>query len=306
MARIKLPWGTYLAYTAYTVLIFCVGLVLTFPMDKVAERLVATAGERTGWHFEVVGADWMPLTGLKMDALIGTPPGGEPMLVQDVRLGVAAGKLRQGTLLLDHRANLFGGDLSGLLEATDLKKSAAYTWSGQVNQLNLAELPAPPKTTPLGVWMDGATLEGKVDASGQAGWRRNELLRGNGDMTIGADGLVIHLARSPLGAINLPLGDIDARLTWQRGRVEVQSLTIQGKVVKGEGSGRIVVGRTAAVSRLDLRFTGTLEESFPMRDIVAGMLKSKGEPVTISLRGTLANPILYVNGKTINQLMAGR
>ena len=70
-------------------------------------------------------------------------------------------------------------------------------------------------------------------------------------------------------------------------------------------AGLVLLGRSPEVSRLDLRFTGTLEPGFPMRDLVTQFLNLKDARVTITIKGTVARPLLFVNGKSVDRLLQG-
>jgi len=164
----------------------------------------------------------------------------------------------------------------------------------------------PPPGVPSQPALEGMSLTGEVSADGAMGWRGDRPLRGNGELSVQIADLVVALAKSPLGALNLPLGHVDGTFTWQRGRIEVVNLSVDGDVVNARGSGRIIVGSTPRNTRLDLRLKGDLGNAFPMADVVKALLKTKGKPVTISLKGTMEVPVLYINGRTLDRLMLGR
>jgi hypothetical protein len=42
-----------------------------------------------------------------------------------------------------------------------------------------------------------------------------------------------------------------------------------------------------------------------MRQMVMSMLKLTEEDVTITIKGTLARPLLYVNGRSVDRILAG-
>ena len=73
----RMRWTAVLAYTVYGVLVFLLGLVLTFPVGEVLGRLTDLAEARSGWRLEVRDSGWAFPTGLSAGTLNGTGPKGD-------------------------------------------------------------------------------------------------------------------------------------------------------------------------------------------------------------------------------------
>lgn len=298
-------WLAWAGYTLFGLAVFVAGMVVTFPVQVVADRLGAQVAERTGWQVAFRGGGWMPLTGVRFDEVTATPPAGRPIEVSDVRLKGAPTRLLEGVLFLHHDARVYGGRVVGQLEVEGRGPEAAYTWDGHVRDVDLSTLPFPPPGVRMAPWAKDMALAGDGAMDVRTGWRAHEPARGNGTMTVELDRLGVSVPNSPLGRLALPIGRATARLNWQRGNVDVEDLVITGDVLQGSGGGRVRLGATPQASHLDLRFTGAMGSAFPMREMVEGILNSQGSSVTISIRGSLASPILYVNGKPLHRLMTG-
>lgn len=292
-------------YAAFAVVVFLAALVATFPVGQVTGRVTALIEARTGWHVEVVGARWLLPAGLGARAVTGTGPHGEQVALGDVRLQMAPWKLKDGTVAVDHDIHAYGGRATGHLDVEPPAGDPGYRWKGEIKGLALDALPPPPPEMRVATWAQGFRLAGTLDMTAEAGWRAAEPIRGQGTVDLTLSGFAITLPKSPLGELKLPFGEVTGQARWQRGRVEVSDLSIDGDLVHGRGSGLVLAGRTPEVSRLDLRFTGTLGEAFPMRQMVVGMLKLQGDEVTITVKGTLSRPLLYVNGRSVDRILAG-
>jgi len=298
-------WAAVLGYVGFGGAVFVVALAATFPLEPVLGRLTALASARTGWAVQVQGPRWVFPAGLAARGLTGTGPGGEQVALGDVRLDLSPWRLRDGTVVVDHDVTAYGGRATGHLEVEDAFDQPGYRWRGEVKGVGLDKLPPAPPKMNLAPWAQGYKLEGSLDLDGEAGWRGDDPARGQGEGRLDISGLSLTLPKTPMGEMVLPFGQVGGQARWQRGRVEVSDLSIEGDLVRGQGSGLVLLGRTPEVSRLDLRFTGTLEPGFPMRDLVTQFLNLKDGRVTITVKGTVARPLLFVNGKSVDRLLQG-
>jgi len=292
-------------YAAFALVVFLAALVATFPVGEVTGRLTALAESRTGWHVDVKAPRWLLPAGIAARGVTGTGPHGERVALDDVRLKVAPWALKDGTVAVDHDIRAYGGRATGHLDVEPPVNDPGYRWKGEIRALSLDALPPPPPELPVADWAKDFRLTGRLDLTAEAGWRAAEPIRGQGNVDVNLSGFAVTLPKSMLGERALAFGEVTGKARWQRGRVEVSDLTIEGDVVRGRGSGLVLAGRTPEASRLDLRFTGTLGDAFPMREMVVGMLKLTGEDVTITIKGTLARPLLYVNGRSVDRILTG-
>lgn len=298
-------WVGVTGYVLFGVAVFGVALAATFPLEPVLGRLTALASARTGWTVEVTGPRWVFPSGLSARSLSGTGPAGEKVTLGKVRLQLSPWRLKDGTVVVDHDVTAYGGRAVGHLEVEDAFTAPGYRWRGDVKGLALNRLPPPPPKVTLAPWARDYKLAGSLDLDGGAGWRGDDPARGQGEGTVAVTGLSLTLPRTPMGEMVLPFGRVGGKAHWQHGRVELSDLTIDGDLVRGQGSGLLLLGRTPEVSRIDLRFTGTLESAFPMRDLVISFLNLKDDRVTLTVKGTFARPLLFVNGKSVDRLLKG-
>lgn len=297
---------TISAYVLYALAVFAVGLLVTFPVQEVAGRVAVMAADRTGWQFKVDGVRWVPPTELRVATLVAAPPTGDAVRLSDARLDFSPMRLREGVIAVRHDLALYGGRLSGYLDVEGRGRNAGYTWEGFVKEMDLSQVPLSAPGKRPAPWVDGLVVAGKASAEGAAAWRGDEFARGVGRAMITANGFSMTGLKSRLGPIDLPLGDVEGKVSWQRRSLDVESLTVKGDVLTGEGAGRITMGSSPLTTRLDLRIQATLGDKFPLRELVLGMAGAKeGEPLTIAVRGSLANPAVYMNGKPMN-MMQGR
>jgi len=301
----KARWAAVVGYVLFGVAVFVIALAATFPMEPVVGRLTALASARTGWAIQVQDPRWVFPSSLAARGLSGTGPNGEVVSLGDVRLDLSPWRLKDGTVVVDHDVTAYGGRATGHLEVEDAFKAPGYRWRGDVKGVGLDRLPPPPPKVNLAPWARGYKLEGRLDLDGSAGWRGDDPARGQGEGKVDISGLSLTLPKTPMGELVLPFGEVNGQARWQRGRVEVSDLTIEGDLVRGQGSGLVLLGRTPEVSRLDLRFNGTLEPGFPMRDLVTSFLNLKDARVTLTIKGTVARPLLFVNGKSVDRLLQG-
>jgi type II secretion system protein N len=299
-------WLALIGYVLFAMVTFVAALVVTFPMERLAKQAADLVSSRSDWKVAVAGAGWAPPTGLRLNQIVATPPQGGPLMVEDVLLRLYPKRLKQGKLALDHELGIYGGLFTGHLVVQGPKTEPGYEWKGAISGAKLDRVPLPPPGVPPAPWSEGLALAGLISADGAMGWRGGQVLRGNGELNIQLADLVIELAKTPIGALTLPIGQVDGRFKWQRGRVDVTDLRIQGDLVQARGSGRLIVGNSPRNTRIDLRLTGDLGDQFPMAEVLGPLLKTGGKPVTITLKGTVAAPVLYINGKTLDRLMLGR
>ncbi len=299
-------WGALIGYTLFAVLVFLAGLVATFPVERVSQLVAARVTKQTGWKLTLKGAALGLPSTLRFDRVATEPPAGPALALNDVALRVDLMQLKRQVIAVDHEATGYGGTLKGHLEVAGPKDEPAYQWQGKLARIDLARLPLPPPGVPLAPWAEGLTVAGTLSSNGAIGWRSNQVLRGNGELDLEAQDIVIVAPTTPMGKMTLPVGQLTGRIKWQRGRLDVTDLILDGDLVQARGNGRIMMGPTPRQTRLDLRLSGELGSAFPMRELVSGLLQTKDKPVTITIRGNMANPQLYINGKTINRLMLGR
>ncbi|MDH5526919.1 MAG: type II secretion system protein GspN [Nitrospirota bacterium] len=294
------------AYVVYGVLVFAIALMVTFPVQEVAGRVAMLAADRTGWQFKVDGVRWVPPAELRVANLEASPPKGDPLRLADARLEFSPMRLREGVIAVRHDMSLYGGRLSGYMDVEGRGRDAGYTWEGFVREMDLSQVPLSAPGKAPAKWADGLLVTGKGSAEGAAAWRGEEWMRGVGRATLTANGLNLTGLKTQLGAMDLPLGDIEGKISWQRRSLDVESLVVKGDILSGEGAGRITMGSSPLTTRLDLRIQATLGDKFPMREIALGMAGAReGDPITIAVRGSLATPAVYMNGKPMN-MMQGR
>ncbi len=298
-------WGIWLLYGLFGLVMFTVGLVWTFPVEALVQQVVRQVSDQSGWQVRAKGSTLhLPFT-LAVDQLDLTPSSSDQAIeLRKVNVALSPLKLRGGITELDLESSVLGGNVAGLLTIEgDVRAQPSFRWDGTARALDLAQLPPLTRQMDVPPNIVGMSVTGVADMDVESAWRDREAIRGNGDINLRLKTLVVKVPNTPMGPISVPLGDVSAHVTWQRGRAEVESLTIDGEAMQATGGGWALLGRNARLTRLNLQLEGTLGAKFPMQQLVTGMLGSG--PLTLTIKGTAAQPVLYVNGKPLARLLGG-
>ncbi len=281
-------WARTLAYAAYTLTLFLVFLLATFPHEALLRRLIdrsaqgpltiAVSDVTLGWPFAY-------RIGEARIAARGADPLAPLLLAQQVRVAPSLlGLLRGRPYPLSLRAALYGGAFTGKV---DLRTDAPWV-DATVTDLDLARYSGV-RALGQGVW------RGRVNARVD--------VRGDGRKPTSLDGLVsVHATAFAVEAakfrgITIPdlhFADIRFAAALKNGRLEVTEFVADGQELGVSGTGSIVLRAPLEASMLGLEITLTPATAAPdgLRLALKLLPGSPGEggARTIAIGGTLAQP----------------
>ncbi len=260
--------------------IFLVALFIVtgFPYDRLAELLAARAGQYTGARVAIAAlGPSLSLRGPELEAqgVQVTWPGGFSVALDEVEVGPgwSLAWLRGRPAL---RAALLGpiGSLRFTWTSGDPPQ-----WQGSLRDVDLTRLP-------LGGWLAGAEVEGRVDADfdlvlADGGLRGSAYLEAwEGSITL------------PGFPVAVPYTTLAGELRFdERVRVEIVSLVLEGPALNAQIQGR--VGAAAQAERAPLSLEVDLSTSGPaLADVLrsAGLEVASDGTARIRVSGTLTRP----------------
>ena len=280
-------WKWIVGYTAFAIVAFVFGLFVTFPYGTLKQRAVEAAAD-AGYALRVgslrPGLRGLTATQVRLSKVPGgmTPellgmlsngtgaqPGpedlGEPLLLDSV--AVRPSLFPVGVAF---HASLMGGSISG---------SAGGLGDTQVS-VKLSDLD--PSQGNLKAF-SGVDMAGKRNGSlnltlpkvrGQP-----DLSQANGQLSLDSKGLLIQGGNVsvPMGGQAVPmdlpkitLGDIDARMKFEKGQGTLEALESKSEDLEVEGSGTLKLGQRLDVSQPDMDFKLRAEPEFVKRIGILG------------------------------------
>jgi type II secretion system protein N len=254
MKRFILKSGKWFGYVIFTIVATMGFLYLRFPAEAVKTVLIS----------EAAGADPPMLLSLK-GVRASFPPG---VALTDV--GVALKKTPQEDLLRAERISVTPAVWSWVT-GTPRYRFDAHAYNGAIEgQVHLgrhavdAPLDAAVRLRDIQIGLH-ASLQSLVgrDVSGvMAGelffeGHRSRLMGGTGEATIVISDGKVALPQPILGLSSIDFDRLSAKVSLKDQRVMVSHVRLEGRAVKGELSGTIILNADVERSRLDLK--GTLE-----------------------------------------------
>lgn len=278
--------GSMLLFAVYTVVLFLVFIVWTFPHDIVVERVLEAAKN------PVVAIDvshprfaWLSgyeLQGVRFTALPlreGVPP-----VLEWTRLRVRPNYtdlLRGDTRSFVLSGELYGGHASGVVRMDGGTVTSRVEWSG----LDLS------RYRPVSGSLDAGKVSGAFSGTLALTYNGGASMQGGGTLTLSRGGLE-GAKISGFVVPDLAIAEASAQLALRNDELEIQDFTATGDDVKVQASGTVQIRTPVSGSALDLRVT---PHRLPanLRPLLAFLPRRGGNrdtaPFTVS--GTLARPV---------------
>jgi type II secretion system protein N len=293
MRKAVLKNGKWLGYLIYTVLLTTGLLYYRFPSDIIQAYLVS----------EVAGAD--PPMVLSVRALRPSfPPGVDLVDVEislretpqqdllkagSISIAPAAWSFLSGAPRYHFDAHAYNGDIEGHVRFERHAIDAPFATSLRLKGLHIG-------LHPYVMSLLGRDVSGVLDGDIHYAARPDRLTDGDGQGTIVISDGRVNLLHPILGLDAIDFDRLTMKMDLKDRRVSLTRVELEGRTIKGELSGTIILNTDMSRSRLDLR--GTLE---PLGGLLENM---KGNTATLSflrqglkklrrsfvIQGTFRNP----------------
>jgi type II secretion system protein N len=255
------------------------GLYLFFPAEVLKQRIIQEAEARIKAQVEIKQVALYPLLTLDIDQLnismSGLP---QPLEIDELQIAPL-----WSSLLSDPGARLQAKGMNGTLAGV-VQKSGALSAEAAGLRFDL------PLQEPLPCNITGTLSEAQLDTvTGLKPDTKTSLsLRLNNVMIIG-------LASLDADNKGIPLGEITLQAEGQGRNMQIKSLAAKGGVLDVGGEGTLLVGRSAATSRIKLALQ--VSPGPNANPTITSMLQLAGEAdaggrYTLRVSGTLAKPVL--------------
>ena len=275
-------WKWVVGYTAFAIVAFGLGLLVTFPYATLKRRAVEAAADagyalridslRPGLRgltatqvrlSKVPGGMTPELLGMLTEgtgALPGPEELGEPLVLDSV--AVRPSLLPLGVAF---HASLLGGSISGSAGGLGSVQVAVKLSDLDASQGNLKAF--------SGVDLAGR-LNGSLNLSVPKVRGQPDLSQADGQLSLDSKGLLIQGGNVPIpmGGQSVPmdlpkiaLGDIDARMKFDKGQGTLEELEAKSEDLEVQGSGGLKLGQRLDVSQPDMDFKLRAEPDFVKR-----------------------------------------
>jgi type II secretion system protein N len=267
------PW---IGYPVFYVFAFAVFAVLTFPFDKVKERVVTSFNAKqreTNGHDELRIGDmtgyW--LTGVKMTDVRLVSAGSDPsqppteLKIDEARVRMSVFPLLIGNQDLDFRLSAFGGEISGSYDLQGKDKSIDVELTG----IDLSQV------TPLAA-MVGLPVEGSLDGTVKLTMPEGKASKGNGSIALEATNVAIGDGKAKIKGLYAPpkvtVGTLSLAADAKDGTVKITKLAAGGKDIELAGEGRIAMRELATDSICDVSLRFKINDAYRNKNEVTKML----------------------------------
>lgn len=297
-----LKWSAYPAFYFLCLLLFG---VLTFPFDRLKDRLLAEIGKQSkGKSAPVVTIDKMDsywLTGVEMEGVkirlpadeapaaskgfggmggFGMPPAPPPkdsvIEIQEAHARARLLPLIIGRVQLDFWASVFGGEVEGTAPAGAAKGDVEL----KVSDVSLGAVQ--PLQNLLGIPIDGK-VNGEVSLSPTDG----KFNKASGKLELSIKGIVVSDGKTKIqGLIAIPAAKVDEIVISgeaEKGVLKIGKLTANGPDLELDGEGKINLREPWAESSVDLyikfRFTDAYRGKSDTTKMILGEPGSTSTPL---------------------------
>lgn len=249
-------YGGLVGYPLFYMACLCIFAVMTFPYDKLKQRVVATFNARPrspGSAQDELQIDEMSgywLSGVRVKGLrlttASSEPGASPSkIVLDeatVRYSILSALLGNADVSFD--AFAFGGEVTGTYDAHGKDRAIDV----KLDAIDLGEV------DPLVEWV-GIPLQGKLGGAVKVTLPEGKMAKATGAVSLEALGLAVGDGKAKIkGAFALPkvdIGTLTLVADVREGALKLSKLVAGGKDVELQGDGRVTLRDTLADSPCD-------------------------------------------------------
>jgi len=284
LLKLAVKYGGLVGYPLFYVLFLCVFASVTFPYDKLKERIVAgyNAEPRPGNAQQELQIDEMSgywLSGVRVKGLrllsASAEPGKPPSKIQideaTARYGILPALIGGSDVSFD--AYAFGGEVSGSYAVHGTDKSIDVTLDG----IDFGEV------TPL-VQLLGVPLQGKLGGTVRLTLPEGKASKASGAVSLEAKDVAVGDGKAKIkGALALPKLEVGA-LTFaaeaKEGTLKITKLVAGGKDVEVQGDGRITMRDPATDSLCDAQARFKINDAYRNKsDITKSLFGTPGSNV---------------------------
>jgi len=285
--------GKWIGYLFYCVLLTAALLYYRFPSDSIAaylESVVAKANPRILLSLESLRPGF-PLSVDLIDAKISLKKAPrEPLLsAENVSLRPETWAFLHGTHVYHFDAHAYHGNIKGDVRFEDQELMTSFTTTMKLKDLHIGRHPY---LSPLIGRDVSGVLRGDIVYTGQY----DNFIEGVGEAILNVSEGKVQLLQPILGLESLQFDRLYMKITLKNKKVALSDVGLEGRAVKGQLSGTIILNNDIPASRLDLR--GTIEplgglfgnlkgDSNSLKFLRQGLKNLKRSFV---IRGTLQNP----------------
>lgn len=288
--RVLREGPTWVWYGAFTVVLFVVCLVATFPHDLLLQRALqgATAGSALRIETGAGRLGWTLAYGIDSLRLRPRNDDGEPLLqAESLRFAPSRlGLLFGSPYPLGISAALYGGTLRGTIDP----RPATFRVDATLAGLDLA------RYTGLRTWVEG-TVRGRLDGTVALDGAGRGPAAATGAVELRVPGLALEGVKvSGIVIPDLHFGEVHATGTVKNSRLEIEEIAGDGQEVDLRGNGNVLLREPleSSILSLDLVLTPTAGASDGLKALI-GMIPGntvEGGGRRIAVVGSLGRPQL--------------
>jgi type II secretion system protein N len=255
LIKLAVKYAGLVGYPLFYVLCLCVFASITFPYDKLKERVVATfnaqqrpAGSQEELQIDEMSGYWLSGVRVKGVRLLtaSTEPGKPPSKIQideaTARYSILPALVGGSDVSFD--AYAFGGEASGSYSVHGADKSIDVS----LDAIDLGQL------DPV-VQLLGVPLQGKVGGTLRLTMPEGKASKASGSVSIEIKNVAVGDGKAKIkGALALPkleVGTLTIAAEAKEGALKLTKLVAGGKDVEVQGDGRITLRDTASESLFD-------------------------------------------------------
>ena len=271
-----LKYAPLVGYPIFYLVCLGVFAAVTFPYDKLRQRIVATynADQRTTNGTQELQIDEMSgywLSGVRVRGArllsASTEPGKPPTKMEideaTVRYGILPALIGNTTIGFDVFA--FGGETSGTFEVHGKDKAIDL----DLDSVDMAEI------APLAALV-GLPLQGKLTGSVKLSMPEGKPSKGSGAVSLEAAGVAVGDGKAKLkGALALPkidVGTLTLAAEAKEGSLKISKLAAGGKDLELQGEGRITMRETLNDSLCDASIRFKINDAYRTKSDVTKSL----------------------------------